>query len=160
MTYKTIKQFLQKRMEQLHPTASLHLLKKLIKDLKIKINFINITLHVNGGTFLPIKTQNIEDHKMHSEFGEITEDSANRINKVKENGGRIIAVGTTVLRILESSKNPNGQIILLKVQTNIFIKPGCFINTVDGIILIFIHQSQPYFFSICALRKRKNFETL
>ena len=120
------------------PTASLHFTKKLIKDLKIKkVNFINITLHVNGGTFLPIKTQNIEDHKMHSELGEISEDSANRINKVKENGGRIIAVGTTVLRILESSKNSNGQILPFKGETNIFLKPGCLINTVDGIITNF-----------------------
>ena len=120
------------------PTASLHFTKKLIKDLKIKkINFINITLHVNGGTFLPIKTRNIEDHKMHSELGEISEDSANRINKVKENGGRIIAVGTTVLRILESSKNSYGQIIPFKGETNIFLKPGCLINTVDGIITNF-----------------------
>ena len=120
------------------PTASLHFTKKLIKDLKIKkVNFINITLHVNGGTFLPIKTQNIEDHKMHSELGEISEDSAKRINKVRENGGRIIAVGTTVLRILESSKNSNGQILPFKGETNIFLKPGCLINTVDGIITNF-----------------------
>ncbi len=120
------------------PTASLHFTDKLIKKLKIKkVNLINITLHVNGGTFLPIKTQNINDHEMHSEFGEITQDSANRINKVKENGGRIIAVGTTVLRTLESSKKSNGQILPFKGETNIFLKPGSLINTVDGIITNF-----------------------
>ena len=134
--YQTV--FAEKDGAVASPTASLHFTKKLIKDLKIKkVNFINITLHVNGGTFLPIKTQNIEDHKMHSELGEISEDSANRINKVKENGGRIIAVGTTVLRILESSKNSNGQILPFKGETNIFLKPGCLINTVDGIITNF-----------------------
>ena len=134
--YQTV--FAEKDGAVASPTASLHFTKKLIKNLKIKkVNFINITLHVNGGTFLPIKTQNIEDHKMHSELGEISEDSANRINKVKENGGRIIAVGTTVLRILESSKNSNGQILPFKGETNIFLKPGCLINTVDGIITNF-----------------------
>ena len=134
--YQTV--FAEKDGAVASPTASLHFTKKLIKDLRIKkVNFINITLHVNGGTFLPIKTQNIEDHKMHSELGEISEDSANRINKVKENGGRIIAVGTTVLRILESSKNSNGQILPFKGETNIFLKPGCFINSVDGIITNF-----------------------
>mgnify|MGYP001199226896 FL=1 len=134
--YQTV--FAEKDGAVASPTASLHFTKKLIKDLKIKqVNLINITLHVNGGTFLPIKTKNIEDHKMHSELGEITEDSAKRINKVKENGGRIIAVGTTVLRILESSKNPNGRILPFKGETNIFLKPGCLINTVDGIITNF-----------------------
>ena len=134
--YQTV--FAEKDGAVASPTASLHFTKKLIKNLKIKkVNFINITLHVNGGTFLPIKTQNIEDHKMHSEFGEISEDSANKINKVKKNGGRIIAVGTTVLRILESSKNSNGQILPFKGETNIFLKPGCLINTVDGIITNF-----------------------
>ena len=134
--YQTV--FAEKDGAVASPTASLHFTKKLIRDLKIKkVKFINITLHVNGGTFLPIKTQNIEDHKMHSELGEISEDSANRINKVKENGGRIIAVGTTVLRILESSKNSNGQILPFKGETNIFLKPGCLINSVDGIITNF-----------------------
>ncbi len=134
--YQTI--FAKKDGAIASPTASLHFTNKLIKDLKIKnVNFINITLHVNGGTFLPIKTENIEDHQMHSEFGEITKDSANRINKVKENGGRIIAVGTTVLRILESSKNSNGQILPFKGETKIFLKPGSLINTVDGIITNF-----------------------
>jgi len=134
--YQTV--FAEKDGAVASPTASLHFTKKLIKDLKIKkVNFINITLHVNGGTFLPIKTQNIEDHKMHSELVEISEDSAKRINKVKESGGRIIAVGTTVLRTLESSKNSNGQILPFKGETNIFLKPGCLINTVDGIITNF-----------------------
>ena len=134
--YQTV--FAEKDGAVASPTASLHFTKKLIKNLKIKkVNFINITLHVNGGTFLPIKSQNIEDHKMHSELGEISEDSANRINKVKEAGGRIIAVGTTVLRILESSKTSNGQILPFKGETNIFLKPGCLINTVDGIITNF-----------------------
>ena len=134
--YQTV--FAEKDGAVASPTASLHFTKKLIKNLKIKkVNFINITLHVNGGTFLPIKSQKIEDHKMHSELGEISEDSANRINKVEEDGGRIIAVGTTVLRILESSKTSNGQILTFKVETNIFLKPGFLINTVDGMITNF-----------------------
>ena len=72
-----------------------------------------------------------------SSIGSDDSSRINRINKVKEDGGRIIAVGTTVLRILESSKNSNGQILPFKGETNIFLKPGCLINTVDGIITNF-----------------------
>ena len=152
--YQTI--FAKKYGAVASPTASLHFTDKLIKNLKLKkVNFINITLHVNGGTFLPIKTKNIEDHKMHSEFGEITKDSANRINEVKENGGRIIAVGTTVLRILESSKNSNGQILPFKGETKIFLKPGCFINTVDGIITNFHTPRSSLLLLVFALLGRK-----
>ena len=98
---------------------------------------------------------------MHSELGEISEDSANRINKVKENGGRIIAVGTTVLRILESSKNSNGQILPFKGETNIFLKPGCLINTVDGIITNFHTPKSSLLLLVFALLgKEKNFESL
>jgi len=81
--YQTI--FADKDGAVASPTASLHFTDKLIKDLKIKkVSFINITLHVNGGTFLPIKTQNIEDHKMHSEFGEVTEYLQIELTKLKK----------------------------------------------------------------------------
>ena len=92
---------------------------------------------------------------MHSEFGEITEDSANRINKVKENGGRIIAVGTTVLRILESSKDTNGQILPFKGETKIFLKPGSLINTVDGIITNFHTPKSSLLLLVFALLGKK-----
>ena len=120
------------------PTASLHFTESLLTKIrKKKIKIITVTLQISAGTFLPIKSKNINDHKMHSEFGIITKKSAQEINKIKRNGGKIIAVGTTVLRILESSKNSRGIILPFKGETDIFIKPGWNINSVDGLITNF-----------------------
>jgi len=116
----------------------LHFSKKLLKDLKKKnIKIIKITLHVSGGTFLPIKVSNINKHIMHYEYGHITKRASKKINTIKKNGGRIIAVGTTVLRLLETAKNSKGYIKPYKGETNIFIKPGWLINSVNGIITNF-----------------------
>ena len=79
-------------------------------------------MHVNGGTFIPIKSNDIEDHLMHSEKGLITKESANKINYLKKKGGRVFAVGTTVLRLLESSKDREGKIKAFDGETNIYIK--------------------------------------
>ena len=133
--YQTI--FAKKEGAVAAPTASLHFSKKLFAELKKKINFVFITLHVNGGTFLPIKTENIFEHNMHSEFGTISEQSASAINKFRKKGGRIIAVGTTVLRLLESSKDENGLIKEFNGETDIYLKPGSNINSVDGLITNF-----------------------
>ena len=115
------------------PTASLHFSKKLLKDLKKKnIKIIKITLHVSGGTFLPIKVSNINKHIMHYEYGHITKRASKKINTIKKNGGR-----TTVLRLLETAKNSKGYIKPYKGETNIFIKPGWLINSVNGIITNF-----------------------
>ena len=120
------------------PTASFHFTKRLINKLKKKkIKIIYITLHVNGGTFIPIRTANVFKHKMHYEYGCISKKSSEEINKVKNNGGRIIAIGTTVLRLLESSKDSKGYISPYKGETNIFIKPGWEINSVDGLVTNF-----------------------
>ena len=120
------------------PTASFHFTKRLINKLKTKkIKIIYITLHVNGGTFIPIRTANVFKHKMHYEYGCISKESSDEINKVKNNGGRIIAIGTTVLRLLESSKDSKGYISPYKGETNIFIKPGWEINSVDGLVTNF-----------------------
>ena len=120
------------------PTASFHFTKRLINKLKTKkIKIIYITLHVNGGTFIPIRTANVFKHKMHYEYGCISKKSSEEINKVKNNGGRIIAIGTTVLRLLESSKDSKGYILPYKGETNIFIKPGWEINSVDGLVTNF-----------------------
>ncbi|MBF91845.1 MAG: tRNA preQ1(34) S-adenosylmethionine ribosyltransferase-isomerase QueA [Rickettsiales bacterium] len=120
------------------PTASLHFTDSLLTKIrKKKIKIINVTLQISAGTFLPINSKNINEHKMHSEFGIITKKSAQEINKIKKNGGKIIAVGTTVLRILESSKNSEGIILPFKGETDIFIKPGWKIDSVDGLITNF-----------------------
>ncbi len=120
------------------PTASLHFTKRLLSRLGKKgIKIINVTLHVSAGTFLPIRQKNINKHKMHFEYGYISKKSSSQINRVKKNGGKIIAVGTTVLRILESSKDSNGFVLPFKGETNIFIKPGWKISTVNGLITNF-----------------------
>ena len=120
------------------PTASLHFTKRLIDKIKKKgINIIKLTLHVNGGTFIPIKSNDIEDHLMHYEKGLITKESANKINYLKKKGGRVFAVGTTVLRLLESSKDREGKIKAFDGETNIYIKPGWKINTIDALITNF-----------------------
>ncbi len=120
------------------PTASLHFTKELIDKLKKKkVRIIKITLHVNGGTFIPIRVNDVTQHSMHYEKGIISKKSAQEINRVKTNGGKIIAVGTTVLRLLESSKDKNGFIKPFNANTNIFIRPGWKINSVDGIITNF-----------------------
>ena len=120
------------------PTASLHFTKNLIDKIKKKgINIVKLTLHVNGGTFIPIKSKDIEDHLMHFEKGIITKESANKINYLKKKGGKVFAVGTTVLRLLESSKDSEGKIKAFDGETNIYIKPGWKINTIDALITNF-----------------------
>ena len=120
------------------PTASLHFTKRLMDKIKKKgINIITLTLHVNGGTFLPIKSKVVEDHLMHFEKGVITQESARKINYFKKKGGRIFAVGTTVLRLLESSKDNQGSIKAFDGETNIYIKPGWKVNTIDALITNF-----------------------
>ena len=134
--YQTI--FARKEGAVASPTASLHFSNKLIKNLKEKkISIINVTLHANAGTFLPIKVKNILNHKMHFEYGIISKKSSKEINIVKKRGGKIIAVGTTVLRILESAKEKDGSIKPFRGETNIFIKPGTKVNTIDGLITNF-----------------------
>ena len=131
--YQTV--FAKKEGAVAAPTASLHFTKKLITKLKKKkIKIVKITLHINGGTFLPIKTNLVSKHSMHFETGFISRNAANEINKTKIKGGKVVAVGTTVLRLLESSKDKNGFIKPFRGQTNIFIKPGWEINSIDGII--------------------------
>ena len=138
------------------PTASFHFTKRLINKLKKKkIKIIYITLHVNGGTFIPIRTANVFKHKMHHEYGCISKESSDEINKVKNNGGRIIAIGTTVLRLLESSKDSKGYISPYKGETNIFIKPGWEINSVDGLVTNFHTPKSTLLLLIFALIGKK-----
>ena len=114
------------------PTAGLHFTEELLKEISKKgIDLTYITLHIGLGTFRPVKVANIEEHKMHSEYYEITKDCADIINNVKQNGGRIICVGTTSTRTLEAAALSNGKIEAKKAWTDIFIYPSKFIIT-DG----------------------------
>lgn len=120
------------------PTAGLHFTKELLQKIEKKgIKVAYITLHVGLGTFRPVKAEKIEEHKMHSEFYIIDEDTANIINETKQNGNRVIAVGTTSCRTLESAAYENGNIKAESGWTDIFIYPGYKFKMVDSLITNF-----------------------
>src|SRR5690606_20411719 len=96
-----------------------------------------ITLHVGLGTFRPVKVENVEEHKMHSEFYVLSEDACNKINATRDRGGRIIAVGTTSCRVLETAGNKNERLVPESGWTNIFIYPGYKFKVVDSMITNF-----------------------
>ena len=134
------------------PTASLHFSNDLLNQIIQKgIILVKVTLHINGGTFLPIRTKNINAHKMHYEYGEISEKSAEIINNTRKSGNKCIAVGTTVLRILETAKSSDGQIKAFRGETDIFIKPGWKVNSVDGIITNFHIPKSTLFILVCSI---------
>lgn len=121
------------------PTAGLHFTRELLKKIEDKgVKLIYLTLHVGLGTFRPVSEENIEDHKMHSEFYRLTEDAAKTLNEVKANGGRIVATGTTSIRTLETIGTKfNGEIRADSGWTDIFIKPGYKWQVVDAFITNF-----------------------
>jgi len=120
------------------PTAGLHFSDNLLKSLKNKdIKQVYVTLHVGGGTFLPVKSDDTTEHKMHSEYIEISQENAYIINQAKQNGNRIIAVGTTSLRVLESASNAQGILNQFSGQTDIFITPGYKFKIVDILLTNF-----------------------
>src|SRR5699024_7464581 len=120
------------------PTAGLHFTKELLKEIESKgINIAFITLHVGLGTFRPVKVDNILDHHMHAEYYELDQEAANIINSTRESGGRIIAVGTTTSRTLESAVDNNNTIMSGSGWTDIFIYPGYDFKVVDSLITNF-----------------------
>ena len=120
------------------PTAGLHFTDELLEKIKEKgIEIANVTLHVGIGTFRPVKVENIEEHDMHSEHYYIKQEDAEKINKTKQNGGRIIAVGTTSCRVLESIADEKGIVKEQEGDTNIFIYPGYKFKCIDALITNF-----------------------
>ncbi|MFC4348194.1 tRNA preQ1(34) S-adenosylmethionine ribosyltransferase-isomerase QueA [Kordiimonas lipolytica] len=114
------------------PTAGLHFTPELLTALDAKgVQRQTVTLHVGAGTFLPVKADRTEDHKMHSEWGEITPEVATALNEARAKGGRIVAVGTTSLRLLESAAAEDGIIHPFSADTDIFITPGYHFKGVD-----------------------------
>ena len=114
------------------PTAGLHFTPELLAaldDAGIERHFV--TLHVGAGTFLPVKADDTEEHKMHAEYGEVSEETAAALNAVRRRGGRIVAVGTTSLRLLESAAAPDGALAAWTGETDIFITPGYRFRAVD-----------------------------
>jgi len=120
------------------PTAGLHFTEELLEKIKEKgVEIANVTLHVGIGTFRPVKVEKIEDHHMHSEHFYIKPEDAEKINKAKQNGGRIICVGTTSCRVLESVANKQGLVREIEGDTSIFIYPGYKFKCVDALITNF-----------------------
>lgn len=120
------------------PTAGLHFTKELLKQIEdMGVNIARVTLHVGLGTFRPVKVENVLEHHMHSEYYNVTEDAAEMINDTKKNGGRIIAVGTTSTRTLESVADENGMIQPGCGNTEIFIYPGYKFKAIDCLITNF-----------------------
>ena len=114
------------------PTAGLHFSKQMMHKLQQQnIAHVFVTLHVGAGTFLPVKTDNINEHQMHAEYGYISQDSANIINQYRKEKFNIVSIGTTALRLLESASDTNGYVSAFADETSIFIKPGYKFKVVD-----------------------------
>ncbi len=120
------------------PTAGLHFTKELLEQIKQKgVQIANVTLHVGIGTFRPVKVENIEEHNMHSEHYYIKQEDADKINTAKKNGHKVVSVGTTSCRVLESVADKNGFVQETEGDTNIFIYPGYQFKCVDQLITNF-----------------------
>ena len=133
------------------PTAGLHFTEELLKTFKDKgIQEEFITLHVGGGTFLPVKADDTEKHKMHAEYGIITAQTAERLNRAKKEGRRIIPIGTTALRLLESAADENGILHPFCAETSIFITPGYRFRFADMLFTNFHLPKSTLFMLVCA----------
>ena len=120
------------------PTAGLHFTDELVSRLKARgIGLHTVTLHVGAGTFLPVKTDTIEEHRMHAEYGVVSEAVASALNEARRAGGRVVAVGSTSLRLLESAADESGAIRPFASETSIFITPGYEFRAVDAMLTNF-----------------------
>jgi len=134
------------------PTAALHFTDDLMGALKnAGVQTEILTLHVGAGTFLPVKVDETDDHRMHSEWGRIEPDVADRLNRARKNGGRVIAVGTTSLRLLESATGDDGIIRPFESDTDIFITPGYRFRAIDGLMTNFHLPKSTLFMLVSAL---------
>jgi S-adenosylmethionine:tRNA ribosyltransferase-isomerase len=137
------------------PTAALHFDQALVAALAAKgVLSARLTLHVGAGTFLPVKTDDVAEHRMHGEWGEITAETAAAIDAARAAGGRVVAVGTTALRLLEAAATPGGQIRPFRGETDIFITPGYRFRAVDGLMTNFHLPRSTLFMLVCALMGR------
>ncbi len=138
------------------PTAALHFTPELMASLAAAgISHETLTLHVGAGTFLPVKADDTADHRMHAEWGRIDAATAARLNDVRAAGGRVIAVGTTSLRLIESATGEDGLIRPFEGDTSIFITPGYVFHGVDGLITNFHLPRSTLFMLVSALMGRK-----
>ncbi|QDZ08467.1 tRNA preQ1(34) S-adenosylmethionine ribosyltransferase-isomerase QueA [Sphingomonas panacisoli] len=134
------------------PTAALHFTPELMAALdQAGIGHVTLTLHVGAGTFLPVKADDTDDHKMHAEWGRIDGATADRINATRAAGGRVIAVGTTSLRLIESACDEDGRVRPFEGDTAIFITPGVPIRGIDGLMTNFHLPRSTLFMLVSAL---------
>ena len=134
------------------PTAALHFTDSLMEALiKAGVGREILTLHVGAGTFLPVKVDETDDHQMHSEWGRIDAETADRLNAARQAGGRVIAVGTTSLRLLESATGEDGIIRPFEGDTDIFITPGYKFRAIDGLMTNFHLPKSTLFMLVSAL---------
>ncbi|MCL2399843.1 MAG: tRNA preQ1(34) S-adenosylmethionine ribosyltransferase-isomerase QueA [Defluviitaleaceae bacterium] len=139
------------------PTAGLHFTDEILEKLKSKgIDIAGITLHVGLGTFRPVKADNITEHHMHSEYYRVEQSQADIINRTKEKGGRVIAVGTTSCRTLESCVDSNGQITFGTGRTDIYIYPGFEFKAIDGLLTNFHLPESTLIMLVSAFCNREN----
>lgn len=139
------------------PTAGLHFTEELLAEIEAKgVKIAHVTLHVGLGTFRPVKVSDITEHHMHSEFYQIEEDEAEKINSTKASGGRIIAVGTTSCRTLESAADRKGHIKAGSGWTDIFIYPGYEFKMIDALITNFHLPQSTLIMLVSALAGREN----
>lgn len=141
------------------PTAALHFTPRLMEALsEAGIGHETLTLHVGAGTFLPVKVEDTVDHKMHAEWGRIDAAVADRLNAVRGRGGRVIAVGTTSLRLLESATGEDGVIAPFAGDTAIFITPGYRFRAIDGLMTNFHLPRSTLFMLVSALMGRERMQ--
>jgi S-adenosylmethionine:tRNA ribosyltransferase-isomerase len=138
------------------PTAGLHLTEALLDRLAEKgISRHLVTLHVGAGTFLPVKVEDTAGHRMHAEWGEVSADTADALNQVRRQGGRIVAIGTTALRLLESAADAGGTILPFAGETEIFITPGYRFRSVDLLVTNFHLPRSTLFMLVSAFSGRQ-----
>ena len=134
------------------PTAGLHFTDRVFDALEKKgVKKVFLTLHVGAGTFLPVKVEDTDDHKMHAEYGIIHQDACDVVNRAKAAGKKIIAVGTTSLRLLETAGDDNGVLHPFTGETDIFITPGYKFKIIDNIVTNFHLPKSTLFMLICAI---------
>jgi S-adenosylmethionine:tRNA ribosyltransferase-isomerase len=135
------------------PTAGLHFTPELLAAIEARgVSSVRVTLHVGAGTFLPVAAETTEAHKMHAEWGEIAPDEADAINAARARGGRVVAVGTTSLRLLESAAGEDGRVRPFRDETDIFITPGYRFRAVDMLMTNFHLPRSTLFMLVSALR--------
>ena len=152
--YQTM--FAQKNGAVAAPTASLHFTPELMTAVEAAgIDTATLTLHVGAGTFLPMKVEDTTDHKMHSEWGQIDAATADKLNSVRAAGGRLIAVGTTSLRLIESAAGEDGVLHPFESDTDIFITPGYRFKAIGGLMTNFHLPKSTLFMLVSALMGRE-----